>query len=199
MKVILAAFFVSVGAILAVLALRWNVLYQAIAKTDPHPDTYAILVTGLLAAIVAIWGILSQRAIARRQVTLEYLLKTENDKDLFAAKIEFNELAKAPEGLEKYASEQEQASAQAKAIRHVLNDLELAAIGIEKGIIDFSLYSRWCRSGVIKKWNQSETFIHKLRARTGNEALMREFEAMVGWLKGSKKLKRGYFWSQWFF
>ena len=62
-------------------------------------------ITGLLAAAVAIWGILSQRTIACRRATIDYLAKIEGDEDHINARREFIALAKAPGGLAPWADE----------------------------------------------------------------------------------------------
>ena len=55
------------------------------------------------------------------------------------------------------------------------------------GWIDFELYKRWNRSGVIRYWCYAEPFIVRLRQRTHNKALYHEFEQMYKWMDSDKK------------
>ena len=65
----------------------------------------AVFVTGAIASLIAIWGILSQRAITRRQATLDHITHLESDRDIIEARKTFVELAKNPGGLAVWAEE----------------------------------------------------------------------------------------------
>jgi len=89
----------------------------------------AALVTGGIAALIAIWGVLTQRQIARRRATLDLLTKSEADSDIIAARRKFIELAKAPGGLAAWADADKEKSEEAQKILTVLNEFELMSIG----------------------------------------------------------------------
>jgi hypothetical protein len=57
------------------------------------------LLVGFVAASIAVWGILTQRAIARRRATFDHISKTEADADFIQARRTFIELAKQKDGL----------------------------------------------------------------------------------------------------
>jgi hypothetical protein len=82
-------------------------------------DVGAVLFTGIGAIAVAIWGILSQRSITRRQVTIEHINKLDNDKDYINAVRMFIELAKDNDGLAKWTGVDKEKSEQVQAIRIV--------------------------------------------------------------------------------
>jgi hypothetical protein len=147
----------------------------------------AVFVTGGLASLVAIWGVLSQRAITRRQVTLEYISHLESDRDIIEARTKFVALAKEPGGVAKWAEEDQEQTDQALAIGRILNSYELVAIGIQRGIIDYELFRRWHKASAIRYWERGSPFVMRIRARLGNDMFFHEFEQMVGWLKGQKK------------
>ena len=149
MKRMQIAFSFCVGALIMMAIYRWHAISKSISKIHEHPDTYAILATGFAAAVVAIWGIISQRAITRRQVTLEHISRQEGDKELIEARSKFILLAKAPGGLEPFADVSKETASELVFIKLVLNEYELIAIGIERGIIDFELYRLWFRMGVV--------------------------------------------------
>jgi hypothetical protein len=150
---------------------------------------WATLLVGTIGAAVAIWGVLTQRAIARRRATLDHLSRGELDGDLIAANSDFVRLAKDG-GLEIWADESKQNTKEVQSIKTVLNDQELISIGIQRGIIDYKLYRMWNRTGVIRRWTYAEPFVKKLRERSNNDALYHEFEEMARWMKGTMPRRR---------
>ena len=68
MKRMLTAFSFLLGVGLTVCVYRWHTCLKLFHEATQYPDTLAIMFTGVIAALVAMWGILSQRAITRRQV-----------------------------------------------------------------------------------------------------------------------------------
>jgi Domain of unknown function (DUF4760) len=158
----------------------------------------ATLVIGLLAAAMAAWGIFTQRAVARRRATLDLISSLERDGDVIAARSKFIELAKSEGGLANWAGQSNENSAEAQSIRTVLNEFELFAIGIQRGIIDFELYKRWNRSSVIRYWQHAAPYVHILRTRLNNPAIYHEYEELVRWMKGEAMPKRNRFIGIWF-
>lgn len=152
----------------------------------PMNDVGAILVSGGLAAAIALWGVTSQRAITRRRSTLELIARAEADKDIIAARTKFIELARCNGGLEKYAEEDLEKEDETQKIRLVLNEFELVSIGIQRGVVDYKLYRLWFRAGVVRYWMFAEPFVKRLRQRTSNKALYHEFEEMARWMQQEK-------------
>jgi hypothetical protein len=160
----------------------------------------AVFVTALLAAAIAIWGIQSQRSIARRQKTLELILDQESDEDIINARRAFVAVATDPKlKIEDFASPEKRNTIEGDAIRRTLNSYELMSIGIQKGVIDYDLYRIWMKAGTIKYWGYSESYIISIRKKSGNPLLYHEFETMISWLtKDTRPKRRGYFLGQWF-
>ncbi|MBJ7412503.1 MAG: DUF4760 domain-containing protein [Phenylobacterium sp.] len=160
-------------------------------------EVSAVLVTAALAAVIAIWGIISQRGITARQTTLEFIRNSESDEDMIAARATFWRLSRDPAGLGPWAAQP--LTDEFKHVRTVLNEYEMIAIGIQRGILDDELYRRWYKSGVIRAWNHAAPFVLARRNSTGNEALWHEFEEMARWYKGSPGMpRRGRFWAKLF-
>ena len=65
----------------------------------------AVFITAGIAAVIAIWGVLSQRAIARRRATIDLIAKNEADHDLITGYQKFVELAIDPKGLAIWADQ----------------------------------------------------------------------------------------------
>lgn len=160
-------------------------------------EVSAVLLSALIATVIAIWGIISQRGITARQATLEFMRATESDRDMIAARATFNRLAKANGGLGPWAIQP--LTKEFKHIRMVLNEYEMVAIALQRGILDDTIYRRWYRSGIIQTWNYAAPFILTRRNETGNQTLWHEFEELARWYRGTAPMpKRGFFWGRFF-
>lgn len=147
----------------------------------------AVFVTGGLATLVAIWGVLSQRAIARRQATLEYISHLESDRDIILARQTFVKISKDPGGTAIWAEADKEQADEALAIGRVLNSYELVAIGIQRGIIDYELFLRWHKTSAIRYWERGAPYVMRIRERLNNDMFYHEYEQMVGWFKGNQR------------
>lgn len=158
-------------------------------------EVSAVIATAAVAAVVAMWGILSQRAISSRQATLDFIRDGERDHDIVAARKAFNRLARDPAGLGPVAAQPD-----TDDFKHVivwLNQFEMVAIGIQRGIFDDEIYRRWYKSGVIRAWKAAAPFIFARRASTNNDALFHEFEEMARYYIGKRPMpRRGFFWGR---
>jgi hypothetical protein len=162
-------------------------------------EVQAVVVTGGFASMIAVWAIISQRAIAARKATLDFIRESESDNDLIQARTLFLALATAPDGLGKWAAQEHVNSNEARAIRTVLNEHELVAIAIQRGILDDTTYRRFCRSIMLQRWKHALPFVHARRARSGNKALFHEFEELAKWYDDSEGMpRRRFFWSKFF-
>jgi len=162
-------------------------------------EVQAILLTATVAASIAVWGILSQRAITARQVTLNFIRESEADNDIISARQLFNDLAMDGDGLGKWARDEHAKSKEAQAIRLILNEQELIAIAIQRGILDDTTYRRFFKSGVIKTWKYAAPYVLARRTRTGNVSLYHEFEELARYYRGQPPLpQRRFFWGKYF-
>ncbi len=158
----------------------------------------AVFFSTCVAAIVAIWGVLSQRAIARRRATIDLIARNEADHDLIQGYQKYVELALAPEGLAKWADVANEKTLETQAIRLILNQYELVAIGIQLGILDYKFWQRWGRSTTIRSWTHASPFVSRLRERLSNPAVYHEFEELVKALQGDKMPKRNWWLGRFF-
>lgn len=160
-------------------------------------EVSAVVITALAAAVIAIWGIISQRVITARQATLEFIRDAERDNDIITARREFNRLSKDPAGLGPIAADT--TTDEYKSVQLVLNHFEMVAIGIQRGIFEDEIYRRWYKSGVIRAWKVAAPFIFARRTSTGNDALYHEFEEMARYYIGKRPMpRRGFFWGRFF-
>ena len=179
-------------------SLRWPRITPGPSCSHVGPNTFiglneaqVLAWSAILATAVATIAIFSQRSIAARQTTIEFIQKSEADRDLIKARELFLKLARDPSGLGQWASQP--LSKEFKAIRTVLNEYEVVAIGIQRGIFDDTTYRRWYRSGVVKSWNHASPFVLARRITTGNDTLWHEFEEMARWYRGGPPMPRRHF------
>lgn len=149
----------------------------------------------LLAIAIAVWGVISQRALSRKQVTFEQLARSEADGSFQAALRTFNAESRTEDGLAPWALKEREGTAEQKHIVTILNDFELFSIGIQRGIIDGALYKQLNRGAVLYAWDNAQPFIAALRRRTGNDKLYYEFEEMARWMRENRLPKRTFWWT----
>jgi Domain of unknown function (DUF4760) len=182
--------------------LGWQLTTPAAATeyvfgTASVSETEAVLIAAFLAAVLAIWGIITQRIVTRRATTLQLLFHNDSDKDLLEARNKFIELTSTEGGLG-LADPGKFSSTDAHAIRLVLNGHERLSLGLQFGILDWEFVRRHSRSAIVRDWTLAAPFIYKLRAEYENPALYYEFEHLARSLEGNKMPKRGYRWRLWF-
>jgi len=156
------------------------------------------LIIAALAALIAIWAVITQRIIARRRATLNHIIRQESDSELIKSRQLFITTAKSNGGLVPWSEEDKEKSNQAQAIRLFLNEFELISISIQKGIIDYEMYKRWNKSGTLGVWASAAPFIYRLRERLDNDAIFHEFEQLANWLKDDRMPKRYRWMGYWF-
>lgn len=161
-------------------------------------EVEAILVTAMLAAFIAIAGVITQRVIARRAHTLDYLARVDNDKDLIDARVIFIELTNDDSKALKYALSKNYSTKESTALRLILNEHEKLAIALQFGVLDRAFVARHCRGILIRDWQLAAPFVYKLRKEIDNVGIYREFEDLAAMLQGIRKTPRSYFWKLWF-
>jgi hypothetical protein len=161
-------------------------------------EVEAIFLTAVVATIIALWGVITQRVVTRRGATLDFLSGMDTDNDLITARAEFNKAAKQPGGLAVLADAAQRDSDGAKAMRLVLNQNERIAIGIQFGILDREFVCRHGRGTLLRDWSLAAPFIYKLRQEYQNPALFHEFEDLARSLSDKPMPSRTAFWRLWF-
>ncbi|PTV95817.1 uncharacterized protein DUF4760 [Rhodobacter aestuarii] len=139
----------------------------------------AVLVSAIVAGIIALRNIAEQRKIARRRATLDLISHREWDGDYIRIRAEFNKLKLSHPPLEFWAAEEHKDSPQITVIRSILNDYEMISIGIREGILDEALYKRWFRSSLVNDYQKAKATIDTIRQRTGVPTIYAEFQALA--------------------
>lgn len=161
-------------------------------------EVEAIFITAVAAAVVAVWGIITQRIVSRRLATLEHFSRVDNDRDQIEARTTFAKVTADGCDLMSYAEPDKYYSAEASALRLVLNENERLAVGIQFGILDREFVKRICRGVVTRDWELSAPFVYRLRSVTGNQAIYHEFEELARAFSDNQMPKRSYHWRLWF-
>ena len=123
----------------------------------------AILISGTIAATVAIVAILQQRAIARKRAIIDNIFNRIWDKDYIENRKTFVKLRNDPSNLLDVAKELNQAGNDAVAIRSILNDYEATALGIKLGILDGKIYELWFKTSFLRDCQAMRPYIESIR------------------------------------
>jgi Domain of unknown function (DUF4760) len=152
------------------------------------------LLCAAVAAAIAVWGVVTQRIVARRRATLDYLVRIGTDNDLILARDKFAELTKEEGGLARWAEPQHLGTSELSAIRLVLNENERLAIAIQFGILDIAFVKRHSRAVILRDWQLASPFIMALRGKQNSTALFHKFEDLVAKLESNRLPRRSYWW-----
>ncbi len=163
------------------------------------PEAIVALWIGLAAAVIALWGILTQRALTRRQTTLNTLSELESDKDLIEARQRFVKLTRNAAALVSLADDapfrgnkkvDPEIEANMQAIRLVFNHWELIAIGMQFKSIDFHMVKRYARGQIINDWGDVAPLIFALRKKYSQPAMYHEIEELARSLRDNNMPRR---------
>ena len=179
--------------------------YTATIPFGLDPRVFAMWTTAFLAAVIAIWGVISQRSLTRRRTTMDLIFGILNDHDYIKARTRFITISKQPNGLLPYAQKtlpdvdgapDEEGNS---CISLVLNNYELLAIGVQRGILDYKILERYMQAIVLGHWKLAASYITELREVYDNQEYYQELETLKGWLDVQGKNKpKGKFWALWF-
>lgn len=161
-------------------------------------EVEAILLTALVAAALALWGVITQRVVSRRSATLDYLWEIDSDRDILEARETFIRVTKEDGGIARYASRDKRGSDETDAIRLILNTHERVAIGIQFGILDSEFMKRHSRGTILQDWALAAPFVYAIRAEVDNPAIYHEFEELARAYSANNMPRRSYWWRLWF-
>jgi len=155
------------------------------ARFIPSSPPAATILVGCMATSVATAALLigwrtirAARHNAKATVTFQHIARTQADGDFIKARSLLKQ-AVIDGDIAKWASADQEGHETTAAINLILNDLEITAIGIQRGIIDCPLFRSWCEQHVVKRWQQTEPYVNALRARLHHRSIFFEFEKMA--------------------
>lgn len=192
-------------ALSAVLSATFGWLCGAsytLAQLKPVDSTIATLLVGFLAAIlailaalIAVWGVYSQRVLARRQATMTHITTTNADASVQKTISQFIGLTRGQQNLAHFADKDKIGSDEQLCIISVLNHFELISTGIQRGIFEYELINQYQANSIKRYWAAAHPFVVALRQRVGIETLWIEFEKLNGWVSGKKSPLLSLWWT----
>ncbi|PPD14665.1 MAG: hypothetical protein CTY25_10030 [Methylobacterium sp.] len=145
----------------------------------PFIQAGGVLFSAFAAGLYAFFQIRANRRIARERATLDLLIKREWDKDYLDHKAHFNRLRDAEGGLEKWICAEHRNSDEANSIRYVMNDYELIALALSRGVIDEAIYKAWFRGSMIRDFRAAEIAIGRARNLANYPQIYVEWERLA--------------------
>jgi hypothetical protein len=139
---------------------------------------------------IAIWGIWSQRSIARKRAAIDVFIKTEMDEKMTEAYDKFHA------GLDKMRnakSVEEFCTAEALrpdylAIRKYLNVHELVSVGIRKKVLDETVCNAYWADALTNGYRDAKPVLDYVRNRPRNKYTYSDLEQMNSkWLQQMKR------------
>lgn len=126
-------------------------------------------VLGLVALYFAWQNILNARDLARNKATLDLIEKRESTEHYRTINAVFSHLRKTRgfTHLNDPASEDDVADRQ--AVIDYLNHYEMVAIGIERKLLDATLYRRWMEGAYVRDWNAATDWVQRERWKADNQ------------------------------
>ena len=115
-------------------------------------------------AVAAFSFIKESRRIAKKQSTVDLILRMRMDKEYLETRDNFKTLREKQTSLAEYAKDTHKESNERKIILDALNTHEYIASGIAEDALDEEMYKRMLGSVVIKDWKGVETFVMDLRS-----------------------------------
>ncbi|MCB1391259.1 MAG: DUF4760 domain-containing protein [Rhodobacteraceae bacterium] len=155
----------------------------------------AIMLSALIAYIVARRGIISQREMTRLRETFSTIDDSIRDHDVIASRIAFKniklELKKSKESIAKFHHPTNQEYVEkATTLRTILNDYENLALGIRYSILDEEYLHRWTRTTLIDDWNELMPLVTAYRS-SGSQNAYIEFEGLATCWDRGRSYKTG--------
>ena len=151
-------------------------------------------ISASISIFLAWMGFLSDRRIAAHRATLDFILKynihSKEWKDNFF--VCRSVLRKTDEDLDQFidAPMTEEKQEKLQKTLTVLNNFEVAALGIRDKIIDKNLYEEWFRYVIVSKWRLASRFVTKFRAHVKERRLYVQFEKLAKEWMLAKDLSR---------
>ena len=162
-----------------------NTLIELAKSYGPWFVPGAILVSAFIAAAAAVLAIWHQRVIAKKRAMIEALLKKNWDQDYIRARKEFVRLREDRGALLEAAKQVDQSGDDASVIRSILNDYEITALGIKRGILDEEIFKLWFKTSFLEDHDKLRPFIEEIRQR--NPRVFIELEQLASKMREQDK------------
>jgi Domain of unknown function (DUF4760) len=158
--------------------LQWQVLRKQLLSGDSnHFDNL------MQTSQVAKDHMATTRSISSQRAMLDVMMSSQTNEHWIKMRSEFITLRDSPAGLEKYANGK---TTKTLSIRKQLNQYELIAIGIAKGILDKEMFRDFYRGTFIRDHIAARNFIKKERDADNNQRFWIELEKLAKEFEGER-------------
>lgn len=148
---------------------------------------------GAIAGAVAVWGITTQRYIARQRATFDWVFSiAEHDGWMEPHVKTFNNLVKQPGGLIYWAKSGAHTADERHSVHLVLNRHEGFAIGVSTGVIDYEVFTRLNTGSTLRYWEAAQAYVYLMREVVGEKSLGLEFEVLADRIARTGKFPKNY-------
>ena len=153
------------------------------------------MLSAIAAGIFAFLTICSHRQVARTQLAYATYSRIAWDKDFLNARNVFLNLRNEQNGLIEWAKKEHESTGNVAAIKAILNDYELIALGINSAILDEQFYFNLLRGALLEDWSAAKPFVQEVRRRYNYEQYFKGFEELADrW----KRIEPGKFPCTWY-
>ena len=149
------------------------------------------LLVGVIAGAVAIWGISTQRHIARQRVTFDWVFSMiDNQGWMGPHSRSFSRVVAGPDGLIGWYKSGKKTQEENHSVEIILNLYESYAVGVSSGVIDYEIFLRLCSETTLRHWQIAQPYILQLRKDQNNPSLGLEFEILADRIAGTGKFPK---------
>lgn len=131
----------------------------------------------LFGVMVAVISVLTVRATAKKKQSADLLFNSRGDQELVDG---LRALAKLHEdenvNMRSFAKKNQVGTAEAKAIRYVLNHYEYVSVGVQAGIYDEDMLRHASYNTILGLYKHAKPFIEAIREESGRSTLYQEFQ-----------------------
>lgn len=138
-----------------------------IVNSGPGFPVWAIFVSAAAILIAAALGAWWQRYIHRQNMTFSTLMDQLWDGDYIEQRAAFIRVRdeEPADTLVKAGTKEEESSVNATALRSILNNYELIALGIHCGVLDETIFRRYFKSTTVSDYERVKPYIDEVRKR----------------------------------
>lgn len=140
-------------------------LLGAISDTGSGTPTWALFLSAVAIILAAAIGARWQRKIARQTLTYNTIVAQMWDKDYIEKRKIFigTRDKDGGEKLKQLAKPDEETKQEAEAIRLILNNYELTAIGMSKGVLDEEIVRNYQKTNTLRDYERMKPYIEEVR------------------------------------
>ena len=124
---------------------------------------WILVVVLLLSALIALVTLASQRVIAKKRAAYDYMVEVKGDQGYLKNQQIFVELAMSGQLDTVVGAQTTHQIEQRESVRNYLNSFELLCVSIEMNIVDEDVCKAFLYGTLIKRWNDSQPLIAKIR------------------------------------